>query len=127
MTRDDGFTLTETLVALALLAIVSAALAQAGAIGWRSLRASKQAAMALQIAQSLIAREGTEHAITTSTTSGDVEPSYHWVVETKLYGEAADQPGGLESFLIEVDVVYPDPGGARHALHLSTVKLARSK
>ena len=120
---NDGFTLAEVLVALVLLTVVIAALAQAGAVGWRGLRASKQSAHALAIAEALLARTGIESGLSVGSSRGVIGKDFSWSIDIHRYRNSSSSPEPLEPYSIDVDVAYPDERGVSHSVHLSSVKL----
>ena len=90
MTKDgqSGFTLLETLVAMAILSIALVTLFRAAAGGMQGLDRTDRSAMAVAIAISRLEAAGQDGA-----TSGKVAGGYSWRVQMAPYGE----PGGLQS------------------------------
>lgn len=90
MTKDgqSGFTLLETLVAMAILSIALVTLFRAAAGGMQGLDRTDRSATAAAIAISRLEAAGQDGA-----TSGKVVGGYSWRIQTEPYGE----PGGLSS------------------------------
>ena len=83
--RDGGFTLVETLVALAVLAMGLAGLYRALDSGWRGLREAARATEALAVARNLLAALGTETPLATGRRTGTTPGGVRWEVDVGPY------------------------------------------
>jgi|GEM_PF-1879966 len=120
---EDGFTLVEMIVAMTML---SAGLGLAFAMignGLSRTASAQHMADASSLAQSLMARVGTEFAIKPEQHQGTDLNGYGWRVSLEPYGEptgAADSPVALYSASTEVEW---DDHGARRSYRLRTLRL----
>ncbi len=73
MQRDSGFTLLETLVALAIFAVVAAALQLGIAGAWRGAKIAEGQDFAIVTAQRLMAEIGVSRAVIIGRTTGEID------------------------------------------------------
>jgi prepilin-type N-terminal cleavage/methylation domain-containing protein len=130
--RAAGFTLVETLVAMTLLALLFGALLPVFQNGLAVLARGDQQVRAVQLAQSLLARDAANLPIDAGTpaplqSSGE-EEGYAWTVTREPY-VADDEILPLEArsgwMLVRVSALVTWEGNA-HGLHLSTLTLERA-
>jgi prepilin-type N-terminal cleavage/methylation domain-containing protein len=123
---DQGFTLFEAMVALAILALGLGAFYRSIAGGAAGERRVERAALALEIARARLAAEGMETALAPGAHGGDDPAGYHWTVTVQRYADASERPGvaGPVAFLVRADVTWlGSSAGARPGVSLSTVKI----
>lgn len=123
----DGFTLFESLVALAILAIGLAAFYRAIAGGaWGEQRIAL-AQTGLQIAQARLAAAGLERKLEVGTQSGEDAGGYRWTVTVRRYdnGLGPVPATGPAAYEVTAAVTWPGGGGFTHpSVQLTTIKLA---
>jgi general secretion pathway protein I len=78
--RQRGFSLLEVLVAFAILALTLGALLQIFASGARSATVTDGYARAVEVAESTLARAGTELPLAPGIYEGE-EQEFHWLLE----------------------------------------------
>jgi general secretion pathway protein I len=88
---DDGFTLVEVIVAIAILSVgLSVTLGMtSGSV--RQLGKAKKVAEAGALAQSLLARVGTELHVKEGESNGQFPNGYAWRLKISKYGDAAER------------------------------------
>jgi general secretion pathway protein I len=127
ITKDRrGFTLIEIVVALLVLAIVSAVLFEGFSVGFRNARTADDFTQAVLIAQSKLAPTGVSEPLSAGTESGREADKYSWTLRVDPVEVTADdgaKPGRLQPFFVAVDVVWSD-GGTERTVSLSTLRLA---
>ncbi len=121
---SSGFTLLETLVAFAILAIFMTALLQVFGTGLRSLNAADAQAIAMLQARSKLAEVGPLISLTDGPQSGDFENGSTWRLEPRLY-EVSATPANTQTaaqavpYEVEVTVSW----GEGKSLSLKTLRL----
>ena len=122
----DGFTLFETLVALAMLAIGLGAFYRAIAGGaWGENRIAR-AETGLHIAEAKLAAAGIEHKLVAGTQSGEEPGGYRWTVTVNRYENGLDLPPASGPVAFEVTAQVTWAGSAnfsRPTVQLTTLKL----
>lgn len=78
--REDGFTLLETLVALAILAGALATLQQALGAGWKGLRAARTELGAVEHARAQLAAAGVTTDLREGQSEGVTPDGYRWQI-----------------------------------------------
>ncbi len=102
---ERGFTLVELLVSLAILAVALGVLFTAISSSLDRTRESRNAMVATSLAQSLLARAGTEHALQSGTTEGTYTNGFGWRVRISPYGNVDDRKAWQASaYVVEASV-----------------------
>ena len=122
--RDAGFTLIETVVALAILGLGLAALIRIfGDVLDRNFQ-SESRAKAASLAQSMEARLGLDLPITPGLSSGTFDNGYRWQLEISPYGDTEDRAAWpISPYEVLVTVSWPFGAGYR-SVTLTTLGLA---
>ena len=122
--RADGFTLTEVLIALAILGAGMAALVAAFSDGLNRVRQSEAEMAAGALAQSLLAQAGVSMPLVAGDTSGQFDTTYSWRLHVAPYGDAKErQNWPLNPLVVAVTIGWTD-GGEEKSLTLTTLRLA---
>jgi prepilin-type N-terminal cleavage/methylation domain-containing protein len=128
--RDHGFTLLETLVALAVFAFIAAAFTRGLDIGAKGTRLAEREATAVAIAKASLAAAGTEIALTASNQTVAAGGGMFVTTSVTPYrpGQAAaDDASDSNLFRVDVRVDWrAAPGERRRSVELSTLKRAPS-
>lgn len=132
---ERGFTLIETLVAMTMLALLFGALLPVFHGGLSALGRGEQQARAVQLAESLLAREVSnvpvrdagDSALSAATGEQD---GYAWTITREPYvandgGPMPEDASGL--MLVRVTALIRWPGGGSEGFHLSTLSLERTR
>lgn len=109
---DAGFTLVETLVGLAILAIALSVLLTVFGDSIRRERRAEQSAAAGLHAQSLLARAGADIPLSVGATTGTLPNGMYWLLHVERYGNAADRkawPAGVYRVVIEIMPEHGEP------------------
>lgn len=129
--QDDGFTLIEVLVAMAIFALVVSALYQGLQTGWRGLRAADLEDTAISVAASELVSRGVETPLTVGVQSGTTTYGIAWqsTVRPYLSPDPRDflQPASVvtNGFWVDVVVRWTDgPARTAKTLSFTTLKLA---
>lgn len=122
----SGFTLLEILIALAILSISMAALLGSLSASINHQVRAKREAEAVELAQSLLARVGTDFPLQAGDTEGDESPNYHWHLTMAAYGVTADSSNDPPPALDTSITVSWDGGAAGSSVTLHTLKLVPS-
>jgi general secretion pathway protein I len=121
--RDAGFTLIETLVAFAILAIGLAVLMRFfGEVLDRDGKVEPQATAA-SLGQSLLARLGTDLPVRDGVTDGRFENGYRWRLTVTPYGDDGDRANWPVGAHQAVATMSWTAGGIEHSLSLTTLRL----
>jgi general secretion pathway protein I len=116
-----GFTLPEVIAALAILALSLGGIFGVISDSLRRTGQAEVAAEANALAQSLLARVGTELPVRPGTMAGDFSDGYRWHLEIAPYGDAADSRAwSVAAYTLSVEIVGAD--GTPRA-RLSTLRL----
>ena len=128
--RDQGFTLLEVIVALAIATASMAALYQIYAVGWRGVRLAGLDRAALEVAQNQLAAAGIVTPPSEGTTSGQTPDGIAWTAEIRPYAAPDDSAAASASFekpkayWVTVRAVWKEgPARKERVLELETIKL----
>jgi general secretion pathway protein I len=125
-----GFSLLEILVAFAILALSIGVLLNIFSRGLRTAIVSEEYQQALVIAESQMARAGSEIPLTEGAVSGEVDGKYTWTLQGTLYvvpqvkTDIAVPPPEVNAFNVQVRVAWQD-GPEEKELVLNSVRLAK--
>ena len=125
--REGGFTLFETLVALTMLSIGLAVFYRAVAAGASGEARIERAAAALQIAKARLAAAGIEDRLSVGERSGEDAAGYRWKVMVAPYrsGSRPVLAGPVAAYEVTVEVSWPGAASVnRPSITLTTLKLA---
>jgi general secretion pathway protein I len=122
--HDDevGFTLVEIVVALAILALSVTVLLGVISDGLRRTDLAARTAQATSLAQSLLAKLGTELPVQQGEMSGELADGFRWRARMEPYGDRADRdhwPVG--AYHVSVEVSWGT--GAERSVTLTTLRL----
>jgi general secretion pathway protein I len=118
---EAGFTLVEIIAAMAILALSLGGIFGVLSDGLRRTGQAEAMAQASALAQSLLARVGTELPVRLGTMSGDFSNGYRWRLEIAPYGDAGDS----RAWTVAVYTVSAEVSGADGTprARLSTLRL----
>lgn len=121
--RQQGFSLIETLVALALLALVSGAVYSSFSTGLSSVEASERALLAARLARSKLAELSALDTVALGQRRGITEDGFSWLVDVSdIDGGVIEGTAVIRPVLVTVAVSWPGLRDTR-SLELSTVRL----
>jgi general secretion pathway protein I len=121
--HDDGFTLVEVIVALAMLSLGLSVLLGLISNSLRQSANAERTAEAGSLAQSLMAEVGTDLPIKSDERDGQFPNGYRWHVKIQPYGDAGEReewPVGV--YTISTEVEWED-GTQRRFYALTTLRL----
>jgi prepilin-type N-terminal cleavage/methylation domain-containing protein len=124
--NQDGFTLFEAIVALAVLTLGLGAFYRAIAGGAAGIHSVERASLAVQIAKAKLAAEGIERPLAIGQHEGDDASGLHWVVRVQLYTGGARAPSTADpmAYLVTSSVSWPGKlGGTHPGLELTTIQV----
>jgi general secretion pathway protein I len=120
-----GFTLVEVLVALAILSVSLVALLSVFGDNLQRAVHIRDNAMAISLAQSLLATTASGRPLRAGDTAGDFADGFRWRKHIAPYGDASDAASWpLRAFQVRVEVLWTE-GRIEHAATLDTLRLAR--
>lgn len=122
--KDQGFTLLETLVALAILSLALVALFRTVSDGLGGVRRTDEHVRAVAIAQSLLERAGADQKLDEGIVTGAAESLFRWTIRTTAYAVPKNRPGSpvLAGFWVTATVSWNARGGTP-SVSLTTLKL----
>jgi general secretion pathway protein I len=115
--------LLEILIALAILSVSMAVLLSSLSTSINHQLRAKRETEAAELAQSLLARLGTDIPLQIGEIEGDEGPNYHWHLSMAAYGETAGSQNNLPRALDTSVTVSWDGGVEGHSVTLRTLKL----
>lgn len=126
--HDNGFTLLEVVVALAIAGLALVGLFRAGSGGLVSVDTATRTEEAIQRAQSHLAAVGRDAALVEGELSGEDGGGYHWTLRVRpLTARQSVGPDGVtavSTILYDVEVAISWPGRAgQRAVVLRTLRL----
>jgi general secretion pathway protein I len=128
-TKQQGFSLLEILIAFSILALSLGILLKIFSGGVNNAVVSEDYTIAAQIAESLMAKTGTEIPLKDYQSSGDENEKYHWQLTISPYvlgGEGFDpksQPAQLYKVGVTVTWGEGEAGTDERQIQLTTLKL----
>jgi general secretion pathway protein I len=121
---SPGFTLLEVIVALAILAISLGALLRIFSNDLNRASETEAQVVANALAQSLLARLGTEEALADGDTAGKFNNGFRWRLRVAPYGDSQDRAAWpVEAHQVTAEVSWLD-GGRERSVSLVTLRLA---
>ena len=129
MARERGFSLLETVVALAIASMAFVALFQAGSTGLFAVDTASRADEALELAQSHLAAIGAQVTGVPGDSEGDDGGGYHWhlhlqpVASRALPAQNGNPATNVTLVDVEISVTWPGRHHQRQIV-LSTERLA---
>lgn len=123
MRRDDGFTLIEVLVALAILATVLGVAYSVFSDSLQRSLSSEQRRTAAMYAQSKLALLGNETSLENEPRSGVFDDTFAWTLAISDYGDEADRENWpLAAKLVALTVSWAD-GTIDRSFTVTTLRL----
>ena len=123
-TSESGFTLVEVVVALAIMAMSFGVLFGVISDALRQTDGARNLAQAGSLAQSLLARLGTEVPIAPGKASGEFSGGFRWRLRVEPYGDATDrQSSPVAAYTVAAEVMWGD-GAPERFVVLNTLRLA---
>ena len=106
---QDGFTLIEIIVALAILSLSLGFLLNSISTSIRRVDQAGRIAAAGTLAQSLLARVGPELPVTQGETAGDFGNGFRWHLTIEGYGDRAAEPQlPVGAYAVSVEILWND-------------------
>lgn len=128
MPKQQGFSLLEILIAFSILAVSLGILLKIFSGGVNNAMIAEDYTIATQIAESLIAKTGSEIPIKEHQSSGDENEKYHWQLTISPYPLSREDfdPKAIpaELFKVSVTVNWGDGESDDRQIQLNTLKLA---
>lgn len=129
MRRHKGFSLLEILVAFAIMAVALTIVLRIFGAGVNNAVTSEEYTLAVQIAESLMARTGIETPLQIGETSGNEADKYDWLVAIGPVAQiraddkdSAQNNPGLQLLSVKVRVAWGDEDGPQRTIELNTLK-----
>ncbi|MDD4913406.1 MAG: prepilin-type N-terminal cleavage/methylation domain-containing protein [Methylococcales bacterium] len=136
MKRHKGFSLLEVLMAFAIMAVAITIILRIFGSGVNNAIVSEEYSIAVQIAESLMARTGIETPLQIGELSGIEGGKYVWLVDISELASGAASQNSFQSqfqssaqnqpppplFLVKVRVSWGDDENERRSIELSSLK-----
>jgi general secretion pathway protein I len=128
--KQQGFSLLEILIAFSILALSLGILLKIFSGGVNTAMVAEDYTIATQIAESLLAKTGSEIPLKDHQSSGDENEKYHWqltISPFSLSAESFDTKNAVaQLYKVSVTVAWGDgeAGSDDRQIHLTTLKLA---
>jgi len=104
---DRGFTLVEVVVAIAILALMAGVIFRVNSDSIRNIHRADALTGASALAQSLIAKVGTEIPLREGEVRGQSGTALQWRVQMKRYGDATDRAQWpLSAYTVVAEVTF---------------------
>jgi general secretion pathway protein I len=127
LTRQQGFSLLEILIAFSILALSLGILLKIFSGGVNTAVVAEDYTIAVQIAESLIAKTGSEIPLKDHQSNGDENEKYHWslaISPFSLDGEGIEpKNSAAELYKVNATVNWGDGAGEERQIKLTTLKL----
>ena len=121
---EAGFTIVEVIAALAILSLSLTLLFSTMSEGIHRQQRAKTLTQASALAQSLLARVGTELPLAAGATKGDFANGFRWEMQVTPFGNASDaQEWPVAAYKVAV-MVFPLSRSQEPAASLTTIRLA---
>jgi general secretion pathway protein I len=121
---QSGFTLIEVLVAFTILSISLAVVLNVFAGGLRQTDEGKEETIASALAQSMLARVGTDIPIRVGTSEGRFDNGFTWRLSILPFADGTDQSAvPVVAEKVTVAVVW-NSGANERSISLATIKLS---
>jgi prepilin-type N-terminal cleavage/methylation domain-containing protein len=125
--NQDGFSLLEVLVSLAVVALTAAVVLRVYGLAGTASARGERALEALMIAESTLAEYGVSRPLKVGTTWGDATPGYRWQAEVAAYaafGRNERNQLPVTPYQVAVTVHWGDDPGER--ITLTALKIESS-
>ena len=124
MARSEaGFTVIEIIVALAILALSLSVLFGVISDGLLRTNHAAKVEQAVSLAQSLLAKIGTEIPVRQGLVAGEFADGFRWNVRMEPYGDNADrQQWPLDAYKVSAEVIWGDRS-REESITVSTLRL----
>lgn len=139
MRRHNGFSLLEILVAFAIMAVALTIVLRIFGTGVNTAVNAEDYTVAVQIAESLLARTGVETPLQAGESSGSEADKYDWVVTVipvtvpvaarpRFKSQQQNEESNpLQLMRVKVSVVWDSEGERRRVVELSGLRLLRNQ
>jgi general secretion pathway protein I len=131
MRRDKGFSLLEILIAFAIMAVAITIVLRIFGSGVNNAIVSEEYTLAIQIAESLMARTGVETPLQAGETAGNEADKYDWQVVVSPVAQSqanaanndqAQNSPPLQLLSVKVRVAWGDEDSTPRAIELNSLK-----
>jgi general secretion pathway protein I len=120
---EEGFTLLEVIVALAILSVAFALAMELLAAGVRSAKASEDYTQAVLLARQKMAEVVVTPNLEGSADKGDFDRGFHWYSEVQPLSQEEERDPAARLYQVRVRVTWPGRG-AEKSLDLYTFRMA---
>jgi len=120
--NEAGFTVLEIIAALAILSVSFSVLFNLLSDGLQRTSQTEKMAEATLLAQSLLARVGTELPIRPGLVDGEFEQGYHWRLAIEPFGDPNDRRAWpVGAHVVTAKITWND--GGPQTVQLTTIRL----